>query len=221
MSPLGLIVGSALLGAEPAPAADVAVLQRHGSGDYLPPHRIDHGANLRSLARSGCEAVLAISSVGSLRAETAVGSFLCPSDFIALHLGGSAFEDERGHIVPGFDHGWRSRVIEAWGRGVEEALHEGGTYWQAIGPRFETPAEIRLIAPHAEVIGMTLASECIAACELGLDYAAVCVVDNLANGIGDEVLSGGTYEAGRSANRARLESIVPGLVAELRAGARP
>ena len=38
--------------------------------------------------------------------------------------------------------------------------------------------------PHADVIGMTVASECVVAGELGLRYAALCVVDNLANGVG-------------------------------------
>ena len=40
------------------------------------------------------------------------------------------------------------------------------------------------MAAHADVVGMTIASECIVAAELGLAYAAICVVDNLANGIG-------------------------------------
>ena len=40
------------------------------------------------------------------------------------------------------------------------------------------------MAAHADVVGMTMASECIVAGELGLAYAAICVVDNLANGIG-------------------------------------
>ena len=158
--------------------------------------------------------MLAIGSVGSLREEIGVGSFLCPDDFVALHLGGSAFEDERGHLVAGFDPAWRSRLLEAWRRSAGEPLGDGGTYWQAIGPRFETPAEIRLIAPHADVVGMTLASECIVACELGLPFAAICAVDNLANGIGGP-LSAEEFEAGQSANRARLEALVPALVAEL------
>ncbi len=215
MSRLGLIVGSALLGHETEPGQGAVVLQRHGSGQYLPPHRIDHGANLRSLAGCGCEKVLAISSVGSLREEVPVGSFLCPDDFVALQLGGSGFDDERGHLVPAFDPAWRSRVIEGWGASCGETLGDGGTYWQAIGPRFETPAEIRLIAPHADVIGMTLASECIVACELGLPFAAICVVDNFANGIGGAALSAGAYEAGRSANRARLLEILPAVVESL------
>ena len=74
-------------------------------------------------------------------------------------------------------------MIEAWEAGGQ-APRDGGVYWQTIGPRFETPAEIRLIAPHADVVGMTIASECILAGELGLEYAALCVVDNLANGLG-------------------------------------
>jgi 5'-methylthioadenosine phosphorylase len=214
MSRLGLIVGSAMFGAEPLPPGDVVVLQRHGTGDYLPPQRIDHAANIRSLAAHGCERVLAICSVGSLREEIGVGSFLCPDDFVALHLGGSAFTDERGHLVAGFDPGWRSRLLGAWERSAGEPLGDAGTYWQAVGPRFETPAEIRLIAPHADVVGMTLASECIVACELGLPFAAICAVDNLANGVGGP-LSAEEFEAGQSANRARLEALVPALVAEL------
>ena len=40
-------------------------------------------------------------------------------------------------------------------------LHDGGVYWQVIGPRLETVAEIRLFAQHADVVGMTMASECV------------------------------------------------------------
>ena len=75
-------------------------------------------------------------------------------------------------------------MIAAWSEGGQ-APRDGGVYWQARGPRFETPAEIRLMAAHADVVGMTIASECVVAGELGLDYAALCVVDNLANGLGE------------------------------------
>ena len=61
-----------------------------------------------------------------------------------------------------------------------------GVYWQARGPRLETPAEIRLVAAHADVVGMTVATECVIAGELGLRYAELCVVDNLANGVGGD-----------------------------------
>ncbi|HVV89594.1 MAG TPA: hypothetical protein VHB53_03780, partial [Solirubrobacterales bacterium] len=69
-----------------------AVVQRHGgAADYVLPHEIDHTANLRPLVEQGCDRVLAIASVGSLRADLAVGSLICPDDFIALHVSDSIF----------------------------------------------------------------------------------------------------------------------------------
>ena len=126
----------------------------------------------------------------------------------------STFSDERAHSTPGFDPGWRREVLAAWEHGGT-AARDGGVYWQTVGPRFETPAEIRLIAAHADVIGMTIASECVVACELGLAYAAICVVDNLANGIGPGALSVAELEADRAANatllRDGLAAVLPRL----------
>jgi 5'-methylthioadenosine phosphorylase len=94
-------------------------------------------------------------------------------------------------------------VVEAWSASGMP-LRDGGVYWQTVGPRFETPAEIQLIAAHAEVVGMTIASECVLAGELGLSYAAICVVDNLANGVGTEPIEIIELEAARAANALTL-----------------
>lgn len=210
MGRLAVILGSSALGpggGEIAAAAaehGAAIVQRHGGGDpYVLPHQIDHAANLRPLAGQGCDRVLAISSVGSLKPELPVGSLVCPDDFIALHVGLSIFADARAHSAPRFDPRWRAEVIEAWEAGGQ-APRDGGVYWQAVGPRFETPAEIRLIAAHADVVGMTVASECVVAGELGLDYAALCMVDNLANGLGEGELDVAALEADRAENAALL-----------------
>ena len=47
-------------------------------------------------------------------------------------------------------------------------------------------------------------SECIVAGELGLAYAAICVVDNLANGLGAQPLTTDEFERGKLANQAVL-----------------
>ncbi len=222
MGRIGVMVGSSDAGtaagtlAETAASHGALVLQRHGADEYRLPHRIDHEANLQVLLDEGCDRVLAIGSVGSLKPEIPVGSLLCPDDFIALQLGISIFEDARGHRTPGFDRAWRERVLgAAEALGGESAVGRGGVYWQAIGPRFETPAEIRLLAAHADVVGMTIASECIVAGELGLPYAALCAVDNMANGIDTEPLDLGELERRREENAARLrkalETILPRL----------
>jgi purine nucleoside phosphorylase len=194
---------------------EVTVLVRHGSqadvdgGEgYVLPHLIDHSRNMGKLVEAGCDRVLAIGSVGGLRPSLSPGTFICPDDFIALDAPpATALEAAEAHRVPGFDLEWRRRVLAAFasaGEPEELRVRDGGIYWQVRGPRLETPAEIRLVAQYADVIGMTIASECVAAGELGLRYAAVCVVDNFANGVADTELTLAEFEAGRARNRATL-----------------
>jgi 5'-methylthioadenosine phosphorylase len=212
---LALVAGSSLRDAD-LPVGDWETLQRHGeAAAYVLPHRIDHVANMRALADAGCDRVLALGSVGGLRPELGPGTFVCPDDFIALDPEPlSALEGVAAHRVAGFDPEWRRRALEAFAEaGV--AVRDGGVYWQARGPRLETPAEIRLIAAHADVIGMTVATECSVAGELGLRYAAICVVDNLANGVGDDELTLEELERGRDRNRALLVEALAGALPRL------
>jgi 5'-methylthioadenosine phosphorylase len=191
------------------------LMQRHGADGYTLPHSIDHVANMRALAGLGVDRVLALGSVGGMRPETPVGAFLAPDDFVALGTSPSIHTGSAAHAVPRFDPGWRSEVLDAWRRTGGPEIVDGGVYWQSRGPRFETPAEIRLFAAHAHVVGMTLASECVVAGELGLRYAAVCTVDNLANGIGPEPLTVEEFQRGKEAGHAALLAALAALLPEL------
>ena len=191
------------------------VLPRHGLGTFNLPHRIDHVANLAALVAAGADRILSVSSVGSLRVEHPVGSVVLVDDFYPPTVNVSQFGDARAHQVPGFDREWSAAVATTWRARAESPLVEGGVYAQTTGPRFETPAEVRALARIADVVGMTVASECILASERGIPYASVCVVDNFANGIGPEMLSIDEYRAGVVANLGRLiadlEAVVPAL----------
>ena len=196
------------------------LLSRHGLADgYVLPDKIDHSSNLRALRELGCSRVLAIGSVGSLHEEVEVGSLVCPDDFIAFGPSPTTFGDERSHIVAQFDERWRKHVRRSWKEWGSADLRDGGVYWQSAGPRLETKAEIRLIARAADLVGMTLASECTIACELHMLYAAVCVVDNLANGIAARPLTIERLEAGRVANEellgSELSAVIPQLADEV------
>ena len=191
-------------------------LYRHGLDTYVPPHRIDHAAHLRTLRQLGCDRVLALSSVGSLRVDLPVGSFVAPDDFIALDQTPVALDEtSTPHVVPGFTDAWRHQVVTIWRRVAGEPIVDRGVYWQANGPRFETPAEIRFIAGFADLVGMTVASECVAANQLGVAYAAVCIVDNLANGVGDTLLTAEEFERGAAANATRLTAALGRVIPEL------
>lgn len=212
MARVGVVLGS---GASDLQAAGAAILRRHGDGRYVLPHEIDHVANLRRLIDAGCDRVLALGSVGALRRELAPGTLLCPDDFIALDVRPlTALEGHAAHRVPGFDADWRREVLAAFApTGVQ--VHDGGVYWQVSGPRLETPAEVRLAASHADVIGMTIASECVIAGELGLRYAAICMVDNLANGVAATELTLAEVETHRARNRVALQDVLTAALPEL------
>lgn len=215
MGRLALIAGSSLRG-ERLPSGDWEVLQRHGEAvAYVLPHRIDHVANLRALAAAGCDRVLALSSVGGLRVELAPGKLVCPDDFIAAGTPPlTALEGTGAHRVPGFDQGFRGDLVSALAAAGLEFV-DGGVYWQSPGPRLESRAEVRMIAAHADVVGMTVASECVVAGELGLRYAALCVVDNLANGLGERELSLDEIERNRAVNRDELEAVIAAILPRL------
>ena len=200
---------------------DAAVwLERHGLDTFTPAHRLDHVANLDALAAAGCDRVIALSSVGSLRSDWPVGTVMSPDDFFAPGTHPSRFNDARGHSVPGFDLGWRAEVIRAWSSAPSTRLIDGGVYAQTSGPRLETPAEVRALARDADVVGMTVASECIIAAETGLAYAAVCVVDNLANGLEATPLTMDEYAAGAAVNRDRLIADIETVIVALARSSR-
>jgi len=205
-------------GARPVEAIDageVVGLPRHGLDRAVPAHLVDHHANVRALCELGCGRVLALGSAGSLRLDLEVGSFVCPDDFYAPETAPTFYDDPRGHSVPGFDPGWRQSVLDAWRGASGMGLVDGGVYAQTIGPRFETPAEVRALARVADVVGMTLAAETVLAGEASLAYAAICSVDNLANGISDQPLTVEDYQRGRDltaqALQAALEAVLPAL----------
>ena len=212
---LGLIAGSALHDAELPEGPWIAVRRHEVAAGYELPHRIDHVRTVKALAEAGCDRVLALSSVGGLRRELGPGTLLVPDDFIALDVDPlTTLDGPEAHRVPGFDSAWRAKLLAVLDEAGIGAVGEG-VYWQTRGPRLETPAEIRLIAAHADVVGMTVGSECAIAGELGVRYAALCVVDNLASGIGEEVLTLEEIERNRELNRdalrATLDAILPRL----------
>ncbi len=174
---------------------DLVFLQRHGLHHYTPPHKINHRANLYALHLSGVTRILSVGSVGSMRRAISPGTLLLPDDFFAPHLSISFYDDHRGHQAPVFHPQWRQELLELWEKLDLPTPITSGCYWQTIGPRFETPTEIRVFQSHVHVVGMTLASECILAGELGIPYAAICVVDNYANGVSNEEISYDRFKA--------------------------
>lgn len=174
---------------------DLVVRQRHASPEgYRPPHRINHRANLRALEQLGVTSILSIQSVGSLKASIEPGSFVVPHDFINPWEPVTVFDDERGHGVSTFSDPMRERILAHLDQ--EDVPHQTeGVYFQTPGPRFETPAEATMLADYGDVVGMTAGSEVTLACELEMDYATLCSVDNYVNGIEGETIDMQSFQS--------------------------
>jgi 5'-methylthioadenosine phosphorylase len=204
---------------EATDGGDIVGIPRHGFDRSIPAHLVDHSANIRAACELGCDRVLAVGSAGSLDKDLKVGTLICPDDFYAPEIAPSFYRDPRGHSVPGFDPEWRRVVISAWGSLTKTELEDGGVYAQTIGPRFETPAEVRALANYADMVGMTIAAEAVLAGEAALAYAVVCTIDNFGNGISGKALTVDEYRHGRDLTArtlaADLEFVLPALAKEL------
>ena len=192
----------------------LACIPRHGADteDHILPHRINHRANMMALQNLGVSEVIGINSTGSLKKDLQPGTLVVPHDFIALAPTPSVFHNQPVHVAPSLDEALRSRLITAAESYGVTGLAVSGVYWQTTGPRFETKAEISMMAAFADIVGMTMASEAVVSCELGLSYASLCSVDNYAHGIADEPLSADSVRETASLSALALWNIIERLL---------
>lgn len=168
--------------------ATVIFLPRHGRDHRIPPHKLNHRANLWALQELGATHVLGTSSTGSLKKTIHPGTFVVPHDFIGFWSIPTYHDEKVMHATPTLDEPLRTILVAA-AKDAKATVRSEGVYVQATGPRLETRAEVAFFATLGDVVGMTMASEATLASELGLPYAALCTVDNFAHGIVDEALT--------------------------------
>jgi xanthosine phosphorylase len=144
---------------------------------------------IRTLKLIGCELLFVTNAAGSLRPEVDAGGLVALTDHINL-LPGSPMagpnDDRFGprffSMANAYDAETREMVkAVAAEKGI--VLHEG-VYLSAAGPHFETAAEIRAFRTMgADVVGMSVVPEVIAARHCGLKVAGVSAITNLAEGL--------------------------------------
>ena len=170
---------------------EVMFLARHGYGHTIPPHEVNYRANLWALYEQGAKRVIAVASVGGIRADLVPGEIVIPDQILDYTYGRPfTYFDGRDRAVTHIDftHPYtpalRKQILTAAGIANVKCL-DGGVYAATQGPRLETAAEImRFERDGADMVGMTGMPEASLARELGLGYAAIAVVVNYAAGRG-------------------------------------
>jgi 5'-methylthioadenosine phosphorylase len=193
---------------------EVALVQRHGRRRDRPPHRINHAANLSALRSLGVRQVIGLGSTGCLRAEVELPALLVPHDYINF-FESTTFDDRLVHVTPGFDEPLRQLLIEEARALGQLPVLDRGVYFQQRGPRLDTRAEVAFMRPHADCVGMTVASEATVARELELAYAALCTLDNYAHGIRDQPVDQKDIQANASRNASAVLAILAAVLPRL------
>jgi purine nucleoside phosphorylase len=169
----------------------VLFLPRHGDDLQIPPHAINYRANLKALAVSGVDNVIALNTVGVIRPNLHPGQVAIPDQLIDYTWGraGSIYDgtvpiDHVDFTAP-FSATLRRALLQSAAAAGVEAV-DGGIYAVTQGPRLETAAEVdRLERDGADYVGMTAMPEAVLARELGMNYACVSLIVNYAAGRGD------------------------------------
>ncbi len=168
----------------------VIFLARHGSHHSIPPHLINYRANIWGLKKLGVSLIIATTAVGSLNVDFGPGHFVLPNQFLDF---------TKSRVTTFFDGGDVGVVhldvtnpyctnlrdaIVVCGDKLGCTIHNGGTYVCTEGPRFETPAEIKMFEKlGGDLVGMTNVPEVNLAGEAEICYATISMVTNYAAGI--------------------------------------
>jgi len=172
-------------------------------------------AALAVLRELGCGALVQTNAAGSLRADMPPGGLMLVADHLNLpqrsplvgETGDARFVD----MADAYDPGLRALAHRA-AADAGVTLHEGVYAW-ALGPQFETPAEIRMLRTlGADAVGMSTVPETIAARWLGLRVLALSLITNFAAGLSDERLSHAHTLAQAQAAAARAEAVLAAVV---------
>ncbi len=143
----------------------------------LTPAEVVHP--LRTGIAAGCGTAILTAAAGGLRDDLATGSLMVVEDHLNLTgrtpLIGPDFVDMADAYAPAL----RAFALSAPEPAATVLAARPGVYAQLPGPQFETPAEIRMLrTAGADVVGMSMALETIAARRAGAAVLGLVLVTN-------------------------------------------
>ena len=147
---------------------------------------------LRTLKAWGVKLLLQTNASGSLRGHMPPGSLMLIADHInapqRIPLVGEQGSHRFVDMVNAYDADLRKHALALAKR--ENLMLGEGVYCWALGPQFETAAEIRMFAAWgADAVGMSTVPETILARHAGLKVMGIALMTNMAAGLSAEALS--------------------------------
>ena len=181
---------------------EIAFLPRHGIKHDLPPHKVNYRGNLYALKQLGVERIIATNAVGSINSEYSPGELAVPEDIIDMTKSRHTTYFD-GAPVTHVDLSQPycpevRRVLIDSSNNVKAKTWTNSVLVATEGPRYETPAEIRMLSViGGDIVGMTGAPEAFLARELQMCYSTLCFISNRAAGKQEKLSAIEVMEVGR------------------------
>lgn len=193
----------------------VAFIPRHGSKHSIPPHLINYRANIWAMKKIGVEHIVATTAVGSLNRDMKPGDFVIVDQFLDF---------TKSRVTSFYEGGWRGvahldvtepycpylrNIVKEASEELGISVHETGTYVCTEGPRFESPAEIKMFEKlGGDLVGMTNIPEATLAREAEMCYSTVSMVTNFAAGISPNPLTHGEVVETMAQNAENIKRLI-------------
>lgn len=171
---------------------------------------------LRTGIAAGCTTVILTAAVGGIRDDLGPGTIVPIEDHLNLTgrtpLVGPEFVD----LVDAYSPQLREIALSSPDPAGGVLAQESGVYAQLPGPQFETPAEIRMLRTMgADVVGMSMALETIAARAAGVEVLGLAVVTNPAAAARVPMSEGAAIAAVGAASTPAVAAIVRHVISSL------
>jgi purine-nucleoside phosphorylase len=175
----------------------------------------------RLMIRLGAQVLIITNAAGGIRLGSKPGQLMLIEDHLNL-TGHNCLvgpnDDSLGVRFPDLSDAYDPALI-ALASGVASRLGievSRGIYAGLLGPNYETPAEIRMLATlGAHAVGMSTVQEVIAARHMGARVLGMSCITNLAAGISPHKLSHAEVEATARATRDDFSRLLTGVITEL------
>lgn len=174
---------------------EIACIARHGENQHVLSNMINHRANMYALKEKGVAAVIATTSCGLLDSSMPLAT---PVIFDDLYFPDNRLpegtpctfyqtpgEPGRAHLIAPslFSPAVNAALVQAV-KNSGRAFVDHGCYCYALGPRFNSKAEIRAMqAVGGTMVSQTAAPEAVLAGELEIPYGLVGFATDYANGV--------------------------------------
>ncbi|WP_232696233.1 purine-nucleoside phosphorylase [Brevibacillus daliensis] len=172
------------------------VVAMQGRFHYYEGHELEAVVfPIRVMKAIGVETIIVTNAAGGINKEFDSGNLMLISDHLNLTFRNPLIgpnDDTLGVRFPDMSEAYSKRLRELAKEVANELAIDvkEGVYVGLLGPSYETPAEIRMLATlGGDAVGMSTVPEVIVARHMGVEVLGISCISNMAAGILEQPLS--------------------------------